>query len=140
AVGTIVPLGVVAVFALAPQLNLLAFDEETARHLGVHVPRLRRTLFFVTSLLVAACVAVSGPIGFVGLCVPHAVRFVVGADHRLLAPASFFVGAAFLSLADALAQTLFAPQELPVGVVTAIVGAPAFVLLLARRRYRETAA
>jgi iron complex transport system permease protein len=140
ALAVVVPAGLLLVGALATQLNLLVFDEETARHLGVEVTRLRRTLFFATSLLVAACVAVSGPIGFVGLCVPHAVRFVVGADHRLLTPASCFVGAAFLVLADALARTLFAPQELPVGVVTAIVGAPAFVLLLARRRYRETAA
>jgi iron complex transport system permease protein len=137
----VVPLGAVVVVGLAPRLNLLAFDEETARHLGVDVARLRRTLFLATSLLVAACVAVSGPIGFVGLCVPHAVRSSVGADHRVLAPASCLAGAAFLVLADALARTAFAPQELPVGVVTAIVGAPAFVLLLARRRgFRETAA
>jgi iron complex transport system permease protein len=136
-----VPVTVLVVVALAPQLNLLAFDEETARHLGVDVVRLRRTLFLATSLLTAACVAVSGPIGFVGLFVPHAVRFVVGPDHRVLAPASFFAGAAFLVLADAVARTAFAPQELPVGIVTAVVGAPAFVALLARRRgFRETAA
>ena len=136
-----VPAGCVVVFALAPQLNLLAFDEETARHLGVDVARLRRTLFLATSLLTAACVCVSGPIGFVGLFVPHAVRMVAGADHRVLAPASFLAGAAFLVLADALARTAFAPQELPVGIVTAVVGAPAFVALLARRRdVRETAA
>jgi iron complex transport system permease protein len=136
-----VPAGALVVMALAPQLNLLAFDEETARHLGVDVARLRRTLFLATSLLTAACVAVSGPVGFVGLFVPHAVRFAVGGDHRVLVPASCLAGAAFLVLADALARTAFAPQELPVGIVTAVVGAPAFVALLARRRgFRETAA
>jgi iron complex transport system permease protein len=133
--------GVLAVFRLAPRLNLLAFDEETARHLGVDVTRLRRTLFVATSVLTAACVAVSGPIGFVGLFVPHAARFLVGSDHRVLLPASCLGGAAFLVLADALARTAFAPQELPVGIVTATIGAPAFVVLLARRRgFRETAA
>lgn len=141
ALAIVVPAGCIAALAAAPQLNLLAFDEETARHLGVDVARLRRRLFLATSLLTAACVAVSGPIGFVGLCVPHAVRFVVGPDHRLLGPSAFLTGAAFLVLADALARTVLAPQELPVGVVTAIVGAPAFVLLLSRRRgFRETAA
>lgn len=136
-----VPLGTAAIVGLAPRLNLLAFDEETARHMGVDVTRLRRALFVATSVLTAACVAVSGPIGFVGLFVPHAVRFVVGGDHRILAPASFLAGAAFLVLADALARVVVAPQELPVGIVTAMVGAPAFVALLSRRRsYRETAA
>jgi iron complex transport system permease protein len=141
ALAVAVPVGVLAVLAVAPRLNLLAFDEETARHLGVDVARLRRTLFLATSLLTAACVAVSGPIGFVGLFVPHAVRFAVGPDHRVLAPAACCAGAAFLVVADAAARTVFAPQELPVGIVTAVVGAPAFVALLARRRgFRETAA
>jgi iron complex transport system permease protein len=141
ALAVVVPLGCAAVLVASPKLNLLAFDEETAQHLGVDVPKLRRALFLVTSLLTAACVAVSGPIGFVGLCVPHAVRFVVGPDHRILVPAACLSGAAFLVLADAIAAAVFAPQELPVGVVTAIVGAPAFVLLLAQRRgFRETAA
>ncbi len=139
--GAAVTGGTVVVMATAPQLNLLAFDEETARHLGVDVTRLRRTLFLATSLLTAACVAVSGPIGFVGLFVPHAVRMLVGPDHRVLVPASCLCGAAFLVLADALARTVFAPQELPVGIVTAVVGAPAFVAILARSRgFRETAA
>jgi iron complex transport system permease protein len=84
---------------------------------------------------------VSGPIGFVGLFVPHAVRALVGADHRVLVPAAWCAGAAFLALADALARTLFSPQELPVGIVTAVIGAPAVVALLARRRpLREDAA
>jgi iron complex transport system permease protein len=136
----VVPAGAVLLCALAPRLDLLAFDEETARHLGVDVASLRRMLFLATSLLTAACVAVAGPIGFVGLFVPHAVRFVVGAGHRVLLPAVFFAGAAFLAAADAAARVAVAPQELPVGIVTAVVGAPAFVVLLLRSRLRETAA
>ncbi len=141
ALALVVPAGTAVLLLLAGRLDLLAFDEETARHLGVDVPRLRRTLFAATSLLTAACVPVSGPIGFVGLFVPHAVRFLVGSGHRVLLPAAFFGGAAYLVLADAVARTAFAPQELPVGIVTAVVGAPAFVVLLLRARsFREHAA
>jgi len=118
----------------AGRLNLLAFGEETARSLGVNVESVRRRVFVITSLAVAASVAVAGPIGFVGLFVPHAVRLIVGADHRVLIPASFLLGAAFLPLADAVARVVIAPRELPVGVVTALVGAPLFGLLLARHR------
>ncbi|HEY0303777.1 MAG TPA: iron chelate uptake ABC transporter family permease subunit, partial [Longimicrobiales bacterium] len=85
------------------------------------------------SLLVATSVAACGSIGFVGLVVPHAVRLVWGSDHRVLIPTAFFVGSAFLVLADTTARTLLAPAELPVGVVTALVGVPVFLLLLLRR-------
>jgi ABC-type Fe3+-siderophore transport system permease subunit len=139
--GVAVPLAGAVVYGRAQQLNLLAFDEETAQHLGVDVVALRRLLFVTVSLLTAVCVAVSGPIGFVGLFVPHAVRALVGTDHRVLLPAAWGAGAAFLALADALARTVLAPQEIPVGIVTAVVGAPAVVLLLAARRpLRERAA
>jgi iron complex transport system permease protein len=139
--GVAVPFACLVVYLRAPQLNLLVFDEETARNLGVDVANLRRLLFVTTSLLTAACVAVSGPIGFVGLFVPHAVRALAGGDHRILLPAAWGAGAAFLALADALARTVFAPQELPVGIVTAVVGAPALVVLLASRApLRESAA
>jgi len=129
--------GAVVLVLQAGRLNLLSFGEETARHLGVDVARTRGIVFVVTSLVVAASVAVAGPIGFVGLFVPHAARFVVGNDQRVLLPASFLLGAGFLPLADALARTVLAPRELPVGVVTAVIGAPAFVLLLLRHRGRH---
>jgi iron complex transport system permease protein len=128
---------VTALLVDARRLNLLAFGEETARSLGVDVPRVRRRVFVVTSLAVAASVAVAGPIAFVGLFTPHAARFLVGSDHRVLLPASFCAGAAFLPLADALARVALAPRELPVGVVTALVGAPTFVILLSRHRARS---
>lgn len=116
----------------ARALDLLAMGEEPAQHLGVNVPRTRRRIYLAASLLTAAAVAAAGIIGFVGLAVPHAVRMVRGQDHRALLPAAFVLGGAFLVLADAGARTAFAPLELPVGVVTAVVGVPLFAVLLRR--------
>lgn len=118
---------------LARPLNLLAIGEETAHHLGVRIERVKLLSYLLTSLLVAGCVAATGMIGFVGLVVPHAVRLGWGSDHRLLLPASILGGAAFLLVADTAARTVAAPAELPVGVVTALVGVPAFIVLLRRR-------
>ena len=122
-----------ALYGLARPLNLLTSGEETALYLGVNVTSVMRAAYFIASLLVAASVAACGSIGFVGLVVPHAVRLVWGSDHRVLIPTAFFVGSAFLVLADTTARTLLAPAELPVGVVTALVGVPVFLLLLLRR-------
>lgn len=120
--------------ALARPLNLLAVGEETALYLGARVEWVKRAVYLVASLLVAAAVAVSGAIGFVGLIVPHAVRLAWGSDHRFLLPASLLAGGAFLVLADTLARVVVQPAELPVGVVTALVGVPLFVGLLVRER------
>ena len=119
--------------ALARPLNLLALGEETALYLGTRVEHVKRVAFFAASLLVAVAVAASGAIGFIGLIIPHAVRLLWGSDHRLLLPASMLAGAAFLLAADTLARTVAAPAELPVGVVTALVGVPVFLVLLTRR-------
>ena len=124
--------------AHAQDLNLLAAGEEGAAELGVDVERARRAVFVAASLLVGAAVSVSGMISFVGLIVPHLIRLVLGADHRLLLPASFLGGAAFLVWADALARTALAPAELPVGVVTALLGGPFFLFLLRRELGRGT--
>jgi iron complex transport system permease protein len=132
-----VPPALAALLFDARRLDLLAFGEETARSLGVDVRACRRRVFLGMSILTAICVSVSGPIGFVGLIVPHAARMVVGADHRVLIPAAFCAGAAFLPAADALARLVVAPGELPVGIVTAVVGAPAFVALMVRSRVAE---
>jgi iron complex transport system permease protein len=118
--------------ARAQDLNLLSAGEEGALQLGVDVERARRAVFLASSLLVGAAVSVSGMIGFVGLVVPHLLRLVLGPDHRLLVPASFLGGAAFLVWADTLARTALAPSELPVGVVTALTGGPFFLWLLRR--------
>ena len=131
------PLGALGLLYDARRLDLMAFGEETARSLGVDVAACRRRVFLGTSVLTALCVAVSGPIGFVGLIVPHGTRMIVGSDHRVLVPASFCVGAAFLPVADAIARVVVAPGELPVGIVTAVIGAPAFVALLVRSRIAE---
>ncbi len=120
----------------AHDLNLLAAGEEGALQLGVEVERTRRAVFLAASLLVGAAVAVSGMIGFVGLIVPHLLRLVLGPDHRLIVPASFLGGAAFLVWADTLARTALAPVELPVGVVTALAGGPFFLFLLRRHLRR----
>lgn len=114
----------------ARSLNLLGLGERTAMQLGVEVERSKLLLLLVTALLTGLVVSVSGLIGFVGLIVPHLVRMILGADHRLLLPVGALGGAVFLILADALARTLISPAEVPVGVVTAALGAPFFILLL----------
>jgi iron complex transport system permease protein len=121
----------VALMVLAARsLDLLALGEEPAYYLGADVERLKRVLYLSASLLTAAAVAVSGTIGFVGLIVPHAVRLVWGPLHRSLLPAAFLLGGILLVMADAVARTAFAPIELPVGVVTALLGVPVFVTLV----------
>ncbi len=118
--------------ALARPLNAMAIGEETARYLGTDVERVKRLALGIAALLTAAGVAVAGVIGFVGLVVPHAVRLLVGSDHRILLPLSFLAGAAFLTLADLLARLALAPTEVPIGVITAFVGVPFFLVLLRR--------
>lgn len=136
-------LAVFAVYAALPllvlllsgrALDLLALGEESAKHLGADVERNKRIVYIATSLLTAASVAVCGMVGFVGLVVPHAVRRIWTPMHRELLPIVFFLGGAFLVLADGLARTIVRPLELPVGAVTAIVGVPLFAILL-RRNY-----
>jgi iron complex transport system permease protein len=121
-------------FALrgARALNVLAMHAEGAVTLGVPVGALRKGLFLASGLLTASAVTSAGSIGFVGLIVPHACRFACGPDHRLLVPAATLAGGAFLVLADTLARTVIAPQQLPVGVVTALIGAPVFLWQLHR--------
>lgn len=124
------------VFALrsARSMNVMALHAEAAATLGIRVGSLRKGLFFVSGLLTASAVTNAGSIGFVGLIVPHACRFAVGPDHRLLIPAATLVGGTFLLLADTLARTIIAPQQLPVGVITALIGAPVFLYQLHRLR------
>lgn len=123
-------------FALrsARSMNVMALHAENAATLGVRVGPLRKGLFFASGLLTASAVTTAGSIGFVGLIVPHAIRFLVGPDHRALIPAAALAGGAFLVMADTLARTAIAPQQLPVGVVTALIGAPVFLYQLHRLR------
>jgi len=132
-VGGLVALGTVVLVAEAPSLNLLALGDDTAAHLGVDLRRSRRRVFTASAMLVGAVVALTGVITFVGLIVPHLLRRLLGSDNRLLVPAAFFAGAAFLILCDAVARSAIAPSELPVGAITAIAGGPFFIYLLRRR-------
>lgn len=118
----------------AAALNPLTAGEEWASSRGVNVRRLMKIGYFTGSLLTGAVTAFSGPIGFVGLIVPHSIRLIAGPDNRILIPASFFLGAAFLVVCDAVARTLLAPAEIPVGAITALLGGPFFILLLKRRK------
>jgi iron complex transport system permease protein len=135
-VAVLVALGLGVGVRDAYALNLVSLGDEHAAHLGVEVPRVRRRVLLATALMIGGAVSVSGLIGFVGLVVPHLLRMVIGADHRPLVPAAALGGAAFLVIADTLARTLFAPTELPVGALTAIVGGPLFLVLLRRELRR----
>ncbi|HET58367.1 MAG TPA: iron ABC transporter permease [Deltaproteobacteria bacterium] len=128
--------GFVCAWAQARPLNLLSMGEETAGYLGVNVERVKIILFVTGSLLTALAVAFSGIIGFVGLIIPHMVRLVFGSDHRLLLPAACLFGGAFLVAADTIARSVVPYAELPVGVVTALCGAPFFLYLLKRGESR----
>ncbi len=125
-------LPLMVLYALARPIDLLALGEEPARFLGADVERTKRVLYVSASLLTAAAVSVSGIIGFVGLVVPHAMRILWGHSHRTLLPGAFLLGGTLLVVADAVARTVFAPLELPVGVVTALIGVPVFVWLVRR--------
>lgn len=118
----------------ARAMNMVALHAEAAVTLGVRVGALRKGLFFASALLTASAVTSAGSIGFIGLIVPHACRFAFGPDHRVLVPATVLAGGAFLVLCDTLARTIIAPQQLPVGAITAMIGAPVFLYQLHRLR------
>ncbi len=134
AIGLYVIIGLVVLLSMARSFNLLSLGEESALHLGLNVERNKLVVFVAASLITGAVVSVSGLIGFVGLIVPHIGRLILGSDHRLLLPASVFIGAMFLMICDTIARTIFAPSEIPVGVVTAICGGPFFIYLLRTRQ------
>jgi iron complex transport system permease protein len=122
------------VFAwLARPLNLLSLGPDSAESRGVNIRAAQRAAFFSASLATGAAVSVAGPIGFVGIIIPHLVRLMVGADHRVTLPGAAFFGAAFLVGCDVISRTLMPPVEVPVGVITALIGGPFFLWLLIRR-------
>jgi len=123
----------VVFLALAPSLNLLSLGGDLAAARGVNVVRVERVAFLTASLATGAAVSIAGPIGFIGIVVPHLVRMVIGSDHRLVVPASLGFGAAFLIGCDLISRTVLAPIELPVGIVTALIGGPFFLWLLVRQ-------
>lgn len=130
--------GIVIMCIYGRDLNVLSFGEETAGQLGVAVERTKRVILLLATLLTGVAVSLAGTIGFVGLIVPHLVRLVLGPDHRILIPVSAVAGGIFLIWADTVARTIVAPVELPVGVITAFLGAPFFVYLLRTRKHGGT--
>jgi len=129
----LIAIGLAGLLYIARDINLISAGVDTAKSRGVDVIRVQKAGFILASLITGAVVAHTGPIGFVGLIVPHIVRLMVGPDLRVLIPASMFFGASFLILCDALGRTLMAPTEIPVGIITAMVGGPFFVWLLKRQ-------
>jgi iron complex transport system permease protein len=130
--GISITVGIAALSCICHKLNILTFGEEEARSLGVNTTRTRLTAFGIAAFITAVAVSLSGLIGFVGLIVPHGVRLVFGPDHRQLLALSAVIGAIFVVIADTLARIVVAPAQLPVGVITAIAGAPFFLILLAK--------
>ena len=133
-VAPVVVVGICVVLFYCRDLNLLLAGSETAKSLGVEVERVKKVLLLVTTLMVAFCVATCGVIGFVGLVVPHCIRLVCGPDNRRIVPYAIIFGGLFLLLCDTLSRTVLAPAELPVGSLTALVGAPLFIHLLYRNK------
>lgn len=127
-------IGSVLLMFHAKELNALSFGEEQAQHLGVHVERKKMSILIAGSILTGAAVAVSGTIGFVGLVIPHFIRILWGPNHIHLLPLSALAGGSFLILADLVSRTIIAPQELPIGVITALIGAPIFAVILTKNR------
>jgi cobalamin transport system permease protein len=132
-----VAVGCAIVIYLSNELNLLAVSEDIATSRGTDVGRTKTVLFFATSLMVGGIVSICGPIGFVGMMAPHICRLLIGADHKFLAPASLFFGGMFLTLCDTMARTIIAPAEIPVGIITAVLGGPFFIWLLTRSSVSE---
>jgi iron complex transport system permease protein len=128
--------GIVALFFLGPQLNVISVGHQDARSIGIPVERIELAAFAISAFITAVAVSLSGLIGFVGLIVPHAVRLLFGPDHRQLLPLSALAGAMFLVVADTVARVVVAPAQLPVGVVTAMIGGPFFLFLLIRHSKR----
>jgi iron complex transport system permease protein len=122
------------IFLFARPLNVMQLDEEQAQQLGINVERTKLVLLGASTLITAAAVCFVGTIGFVGIIVPHAVRLIWGPDHRSLLPLSALAGAILLILADTVSRTAMSPNEIPVGVITAFLGAPFFLFLLRRKK------
>ncbi len=129
--------GVSYILRLSQDLNAMSLGEEVAYNLGINPERLKRSVFFISSFLIGAIVSFSGIIGFVGLIIPHIIRLMVGSDHKVVLPASILMGSTFLLLCDDIARTVIAPRELPIGVITSLIGAPVFIYLLKRVGYNE---
>lgn len=127
-------IGFIVLFVNSTELNTFAIGEENASHLGVNVRKTKFIIMIIVSVLIGACVSVSGTIGFVGLVVPHISRLIIGPNHKKLLPFSLFFGSSFLMLTDLLSRTIIAPKELPIGVITSLIGAIVFAIVFYKQR------
>ncbi len=125
-----VVLGIFAIYAFSQDLNAISMGEEEAIHLGIDTQKVKKILILITALITASLICICGIIGFVGLIIPHMMRRVVGTNHKVLIPSTCLAACVFMVLCDCLARSLFAPVEIPIGVITAIIGAPVFIILL----------
>lgn len=125
----IVVLGILLIYTLSQDLNAISLGEEEAIHLGIEIETIKKVLFIVTSLITASIVSVCGMIGFVGLIIPHMMRLIVGPNHRFLIPSTAIGAAAFLVFCDTVSRSILSPIEIPIGVITALIGAPVFIIL-----------
>lgn len=131
-IGIFLLIGIIMLYYISYDLNIINLGEEIAVQTGVEVNRIKKIAFLASSILTGSVISISGMIGFIGLAVPHILRFIIGYDHRLLIPASAISGAIFLIISDTIARTIIAPSEIPVGVITALIGCPIFIWLLIR--------
>jgi iron complex transport system permease protein len=129
-VSLIVLSAIALIFIFSQDLNAISIGEEEAIHLGIRTETIKKFLFFVTSLITASLVCICGVIGFVGLVIPHIVRYIVGPNHKVLIPSTCLAAALFMVICDLLSRTLISPLEIPIGVITAVIGAPVFIVLL----------
>ncbi|MDD5465119.1 MAG: iron ABC transporter permease [Candidatus Omnitrophica bacterium] len=127
-------LGIGIIYFFAQDLNAISMGEEEAVHLGIDTQNIKRILIFITALITASLICICGIIGFVGLIVPHMMRLLVGPNHRILIPTTCLAACVFMVVCDLIARTLFTPLEIPIGVITAIIGAPVFIILLKKGR------
>jgi iron complex transport system permease protein len=133
-VGAIVIFGILTIFIFSQDLNAISMGEEEAIHLGISTETIKKTLFLITAFITASLVCICGIIGFVGLIIPHIMRLVVGPNHKVLIPSTCLAAAIFMVICDVFSRTLFSPLEMPIGVITAIFGAPIFIILLKRKQ------
>ncbi len=136
-IGAVVAVCVLSIYGYANELNAISLGEEEALHIGVDIERVKKILFFLVCLATAGVVCITGIIGFVGLLIPHMVRLMVGANHKILIPVTCIVASCFMIICDLIARTIFSPMEIPIGVVTALLGAPLFIILLKREQRRS---
>lgn len=132
-IALVVVIGVILSLIFFRELNAISLGEEEALHLGVDIERVKRALFLIASLITGAIVSVTGMIGFIGLIVPHFMRLIVGPNHKMLIPSSFLAGGIFLVICDAISRIILSPSEVPIGVITAVLGGPFFISLLRKK-------